>query len=378
MTIEGGMKARTSSSNSLLIPFHYKSLNMRNRFVMAPMTRNFSPNGIPTAEVAAYYRRRAEGNVGLILSEGTIINRPSSANLPGIPRFYGKESLEGWKGVIDSVHEAGGVMGPQIWHVGIGSPTPTGNWKPDAPAEGPSGLYGPSLSNGVAMSEKDIQDTIQAYGDAAGEAKRMGFDTVEIHGAHGYLIDEFFWAATNQREDSYGGKTLPERSRFAIEVVEAVRRAVGDEFTVILRLSQWKPMDYKAKLAQNPKEMEAWLVPLAEAGVDIFHCSQRRFWEAEFPESSLNFAGWAKRLTGKPTITVGSVGLTGEFIGAFKGEGSEAHSIDDVIRRFENGEFDLVAVGRAVLSDPNWVLKIERDRFTELIGFNQEDLKRLT
>lgn len=130
MTIEGGMKARTSSSNSLLIPFHYKSLNMRNRFVMAPMTRNFSPNGIPTAEVAAYYRRRAEGNVGLILSEGTVINRPSSANLPGIPRFYGKESLEGWKGVIDSVHEAGGVMGPQIgmWvsgarpQPGIGNP----------------------------------------------------------------------------------------------------------------------------------------------------------------------------------------------------------------------------------------------------------------
>jgi 2,4-dienoyl-CoA reductase-like NADH-dependent reductase (Old Yellow Enzyme family) len=228
------------------------------------------------------------------------------------------------------------------------------------------------------MSEQEVRDTIQAYGDAAGEAKRLGFDTVEIHGAHGYLIDEFFWEATNQREDSYGGKTLPERSRFAVEVVEAVRRAVGAEFTILLRLSQWKPMDYKAKLAQNPKEMEAWLVPLAEAGVDIFHCSQRRFWEAEFPESSLNFAGWAKKLTGKPTITVGSVGLTGEFIGAFKGEGSEAHSIDDVIRRFENGEFDLVAVGRALLSDPDWVHKVEQDRFAELTGFNPEDLKKMT
>jgi 2,4-dienoyl-CoA reductase-like NADH-dependent reductase (Old Yellow Enzyme family) len=124
--------------------------------------------------------------------------------------------------------------------------------------------------------------------------------------------------------------------------------------------------------------MESWLIPLAQAGVDIFHCSQRRFWEPEFPESNLNFAGWAKKLTGKPTITVGSVGLTGEFLGAFKGEGSQAHGIEDVIRRFENGEFDLVAVGRALLSDPNWVHQVEEERYAELTGFNPEDLKRLS
>jgi 2,4-dienoyl-CoA reductase-like NADH-dependent reductase (Old Yellow Enzyme family) len=369
---------RTRSSNSLLIPFHFKTLNMRNRFVMAPMTRCFSPEGVPTPAVAAYYRRRAEGNVGLILSEGTVVRRNASANHAAIPHFYGRDALDGWKKVIDGVHEAGGVMGPQLWHVGVVSPGKPGDWKPEQPYEGPSGLYGPGLSNGVTMSEKDIEETIQAFGESAGEAKRLGFDTLEIHGAHGYLIDEFFWEATNQRKDQYGGKTLAERSRFAVEVIQSIRRAVGGEFTILMRLSQWKASDFEAKLAKTPQEMEAWLVPLAQAGVDIFHCSQRRFWEPSFSESNLNFAGWAKKLTGKPTITVGSVGLTGDFTGAFKGENSEVHGIEDVIRRFENGEFDLVAVGRALLSDPNWVHKVEEERYSELLGFIPEDLKRLS
>jgi len=365
-------------TSPLFTPLQIKSLKLKNRFVMAPMTRGFSPNGVPPPDVAAYYQRRARGNVGLILSEGTVIHRPSSANNPDFPHFYGPEALDGWQKVIDAVHETGGVMAPQIWHMGIGPPSKPGGWVPESPFEGPSGLYGPDLAGGIAMSEGDIHDTVKAYADAASDAKRLGFDSVEIHGAHGYLIDEFFWQATNRRADAYGGKTLRERSRFAVEVVQAVRLAVGADFPILLRLSQWKPLDYSMKLARTPGEMADWLAPLADAGVDVFHCSQRRFWEPEFPDSSLNFAGWAKKLTGKTTITVGSVGLSREFTGAFKGEGAETHSLDEVIRRLEDGEFDLVAVGRALLSDPNWVEKVERGLFSELIGFNPADLGRLS
>jgi 2,4-dienoyl-CoA reductase-like NADH-dependent reductase (Old Yellow Enzyme family) len=365
------------NTSPLFTPFQIKKLKLKNRFVMAPMTRSFSPNGIPDSEVADYYQRRARGDVGLIISEGTVINRPSSSNRLDIPHFYGKESLDGWQKVIDEVHETGGVMAPQIWHMGIGSPLKPTDWAPEQPFEGPSGLFAVGQINGVAMSEQDIHNTIQAFADAASDAKRLGFDSVEIHGAHGYLIDEFFWKVTNQRKDSYGGNSLMERSRFAVEIVQAVRLAVGDDFPILMRLSQWKPMDYSAKLAKTPKEMDAWLSPLADAGVDVFHCSQRRFWEAEFPDSDLNFAGWAKKLTGKPTITVGSVGLTGEFTAAFKGEGAGTQSIDEVIRRFDLGEFDLVAVGRSLLSDPYWVQKVEEGRFSELIGFNPADLTRL-
>jgi 2,4-dienoyl-CoA reductase-like NADH-dependent reductase (Old Yellow Enzyme family) len=274
-------------AQQLFQPFRLKSLELKNRMVMAPMTRSFSPGGVPALNVADYYARRAEGEVGLIVSEGTVVNRPASSNDPNIPRFYGEQPLRGWKGVIDKVHAAGGVMAPQLWHMGVVAPKDSG-WLPLAPFEGPSGCVAPGKIGGVAMTEHDIAETIGAFAQAAADAKALGFDAVEIHGAHGYLIDQFFWHPTNQRTDRYGGQSLAERSRFAAELVRAVRTAVGPDFPVCLRVSQWKLQDYAAKLATTPQEMEAWLVPLAEAGVDIFHCSQRRFWETEFAGSDLS------------------------------------------------------------------------------------------
>jgi 2,4-dienoyl-CoA reductase-like NADH-dependent reductase (Old Yellow Enzyme family) len=365
------------STNNLFTPFKLKTLDLKNRIVMAPMTRSFSPNGIPTDEVAAYYQKRAEGQVGLILSEGTVINRPSSSNDANIPHFYGEKSLAGWKKVIDGVHNASGQMGPQIWHMGIMDNHHSG-WIPPTPFEGPSELNRPGFSNGNTMTSKDIEDTILAFGQAAADAKNLGFDTIEIHGAHGYLIDQFFWEGTNLRTDEYGGKTLPERTRFAVDVIKEIRRRVGEDFAIIIRLSQFKPSDYNFKLAKNPQEMEAWLTPLVDAGVDILHCSQRRFWEPEFEASDLNFAGWAKKLTGKPTITVGSVGLSGDFFGAFAGESSQPTSLDELNRRFDRGDFDLVAVGRPILADPNWVSKIKAGKTEELREFTKEALGELS
>ncbi|MVT12158.1 NADH:flavin oxidoreductase [Chitinophaga tropicalis] len=362
--------------NKLFQPFSLKSLNIKNRIVMAPMTRSFSPNGVPGDNVAAYYQRRAQGEVGLILSEGTVINRPASSNDPNIPRFHGDSSLNGWQKVINSVHAAGGSMGPQIWHQGVMDNHHSG-WLPLTPFEGPSGINRPGNTNGLAMSDKNIADTIAAFGDAAADAKRLGFDTVEIHGAHTYLIDQFFNADTNLRTDKYGGKTLAERTRFAVEVIKEVRSRVGEDFAIIIRLSQWKGYDYSYKMAKTPEEMESWLTPLADAGVDIFHASQRRFWEPEFEGSDLNFAGWAKKLTGKASITVGSVGLSGEFMAAFRGESSDPASLDELLRRFDRGDFDLVAVGRPLLADADWVKKIKEDRTSELKGFAKEALAEL-
>ncbi|WP_158799723.1 NADH:flavin oxidoreductase [Pedobacter sp. L105] len=364
------------NTDSLFQPFKLKTLNMKNRLVMAPMTRAFSPNGIPTADVATYYEKRAAGDVGLILSEGTVIDRPASGNDANVPHFYGEKALAGWAGVIDSVHGAGGQMGPQIWHMGIMQDHHSG-WLPPTPFEGPSGFVTPGVAKGQAMTESDIADTIAAYGRAAADAKRLGFDCVEIHGAHGYLIDQFFWAELNHRTDQYGGKTIAERNRFGVEVIKEVRRQVGEDFAVIIRLSQFKQTDYNFKLATNPIEMEAWLNPLVDAGADILHCSQRRFWDAEFEGSDLNFAGWAKKLTGAATITVGSVGLTGEFMAAFKGEASQPASLDELLRRLDRGDFDLVGVGRPLLADPNWVQKIQEGRTDELKGFTKEALMTL-
>ncbi len=168
----------------LFQPFSVKSLRLKNRIVMAPMTRSFSPDGVPGENVVAYYRRRAEGEVGLILSEGTVIDRPASRNDQNIPFFHGEAALAGWKRVIDGVHAAGGCMGPQIWHTGSVVSFQT-DWTPAAPVESPSGLLGPGQPRGEVMSEEAIADTIAAFARAAADAKRLGFGTVEIHGAHG-------------------------------------------------------------------------------------------------------------------------------------------------------------------------------------------------
>ncbi|WP_295809454.1 NADH:flavin oxidoreductase [uncultured Apibacter sp.] len=361
----------------LFEPFNYKNLFLKNRIVMAPMTRSFAYNGIPTKEIAEYYERRAQSEVGLIITEGTVVDRSSSSNDLNIPKFYGDEALEGWKRVVDAVHAKDGKIAPQIWHMGI--IPPKRNWRPHKPFEGPSGLLNPDTEGGKQMSEDDIKETIDAFAEAAYQAKKIGFDSLELHGAHGYLIDQFFWDKLNRRKDKWGGSTISQRSRFAIEIVKAVRSAVGAEFPIILRLSQWKQQDYSAKIAKSPEEMKEWLLPLSEAGVDIFHCSQRRFWEPEFENSNLNFAGWAKKITGKPSISVGSVALNGDFLGAFRGESFDVNSsfLDELDRRMDQDEFNLIAVGRALLEDPEWVLKIKKGNLSELKGFSKDRLKKL-
>jgi 2,4-dienoyl-CoA reductase-like NADH-dependent reductase (Old Yellow Enzyme family) len=160
-----------------------------------------------------------------------------------------------------------------------------------------------------------------------------------------------------------------ERANFAAEILKAVRAAVGPDYPVIIRLSQWKQQDFTAKVAPTPADLDAWLTPLAEAGADAFHCSQRRFWEPEFEGSDLNFAGWAKKITGRTSITVGSVGLTGEFIASYGGEASKPASLDQLIRMLERGDFDLVAVGRALLQDPLWARKVREGRTGELMEY---------
>ena len=363
----------------LFEPFEYKSLHMRNRVAMAPMTRNFSPGRIPNDEVVGYYKRRAEGGVGLLITEGTTINHPASNGYPNVPEFFGEAALAGWKKVVDAVHGAGGAIVPQLWHVGA---VRKEGMEPDesVPGMSPSGLYAPGKPNGKAMSKADIDAVVKAFADGARDAKALGFDGVEIHGAHGYLIDQFFWEGTNQREDEYGG-SVANRQRFALEIIRAVREAVGPDFTVILRFSQWKMQDYDAKLAATPEELEAFLKPLSEAGVDIFHASQRRFWEPEFEGSDLNLAGWTQKLTGKPAMSVGSVGLSEDFIsGTFASKQAEVEQagIDELVQRMQSGEFDLIAVGRALLQDAEWLLKLKDGRSDEIEPFAKKSLTALT
>lgn len=364
------------ATNALFKPYSHGNLSLTNRIVMAPMTRQFSPNGVPTPDVAAYYKRRAQGGTGLIITEGTTVNDNVATMDANIPQFHGEQALSGWKTVVDEVHSVGGKIMPQLWHVGMARVAEKAPF-PDLPSAGPSGLFKPRKQGAEPMTVQHIESVIAAFAQAAADAKSIGMDGIEIHGAHGYLIDQFFWEGTNQRSDSWGG-SMENRGRFAVEIIKAIRAATGPDFPIILRYSQWKQQDYTARLAHSPQELEQFLIPLSEAGVDVFHCSQRRYWENEFEGSNLNLAGWTKKLTGKPTITVGSVGLNDDFFGAFKGQDSTTRSVDDLLERLDAGEFDLVAVGRALLQDPNWANKIKENRTDELEQYSGKALATLS
>jgi 2,4-dienoyl-CoA reductase-like NADH-dependent reductase (Old Yellow Enzyme family) len=358
-------------------PITLNGLTVPNRIVMAPMTRMFSPGGIPGEDVRSYYARRAAAGVGLIVTEGTYVGHDSAGQSDRVPRFHGEEQLAGWAKVAEDVHAAGGTIVPQLWHIGMvrkqGEPPFA-----DAPAVGPSGLVTAGAEpTGKAMTQQDVDDVIAAFAEAAAAAERIGFDGVELHGAHGYLLDQFLWGGTNTRTDAYGGDPVA-RAQFSAEIVAAVREAVSAEFPVIFRYSQWKQQDYTARLAETPEELEAILTPLAAAGVDVFHASTRRYWVPEFDGSDLNLAGWTKKITGKQVISVGSVGLDGDFINAFQGEGSPVKSIDNLLDRLEADEFDMVAVGRALLQDPEWAAKVLADRFDELKPYDAAAVKTLS
>lgn len=365
----------SDSTKILFTPFHSENLDLPNRIVMAPMTRSFSPGNVPGDDVAAYYRRRAEGGVGLIVTEGVSTNLVTATGTPNVPHIVTAESKAAWKRVVDGVHKANGKIAIQLWHEGpYRDPAKTKH--PDEPSWSASGFKIPGKQKWEPMSEAEIETAISEFVDAAVAAKTAGFDAIEFHGAHSYLLDSFFWEQNNTRTDQWGGDWTG-RTRFTCEIIRRTRALVGADFPLIIRVSQWKQQDFNAKNAASPKEMEQWLTPLVEAGIDMFHCSQRRFWEPDFDGSPLNFAGWAKKITGKPTISVGSVGLSGEFIAAYAGEASTPASLDELTARMEREEFDLIAVGRALLQDPDWAQKIRDGRNDELMTFTKEALGKL-
>ena len=365
--------------SALFEPITIRNLTLKNRVVMAPMTRNFSPEGVPGENVAKYYRKRAEGEVGLIITEGTGVDRPEARNEPNIPRFHGEDALAGWGKVVKAVHGEGGAIAPQLWHTGL-----VKEQFPDRPrpgeAEGPSGLYKAEKPYGRAMTEEDVADAVAAYVKGAEEAVKLGFDTIEFHGAHGYLIDQFFWGVTNVRSDEWGGETLAERTKFAAEIIRQTRAAVGD-VPLIIRISQWNQQDYTRRLALTPEEIKGWVTPLVDAGADVIHASQRRFWEPEFPEidgeNGLNFAGWIKKLVGVPTISVGSVGLDADFFGSFREQQTQTTDLSELEERMDRGEFDMIAVGRALISNPDWARHVREGSLDNLVGYRSEDLGQL-
>jgi 2,4-dienoyl-CoA reductase-like NADH-dependent reductase (Old Yellow Enzyme family) len=356
----------------LFTPFRLGHLELANRFVMPAMQRGTCDQGRPKPEIAAYYARRAEGGVPLIIGESSAIDHPSATAQPN-SSWLTPATADAWARCVGAVRNAGGHMLLQLWHEGA--------VRNDGNALSPSGRVHPGKANGRAMTLEEMKAIGEGFVRSACVARDIGASGIEVHCAHGYLLDQFLWQGSNVREDGYGGPDIADRVRFPAEIVSAIRHECGPHFLISLRFSQWKEVDYGAKVAANPDELERMVTILREAGVDVLHCSTRRFWEPEWAGDGKNLAGWVKALSGLPTITVGSVGLDTDvmttFIEARDPSPRVAEAVADLETRMAAGEFDLVAVGRALIGDPDFVEKLANRDHDAIRLFTRADLGAL-
>ena len=373
------VRAAGADVTPLLRPLQVGPLLLRNRFVMPGMQRGWCVDGAPDHRVREYYRRRALGGTALLVAEACAVDHPSSASNNFFARLD-SSTMGAWRECIDGVHEAGGRMFLQLWHQGA---VDTGgrDGKPEFVALSPSGLAHPGKQFGRAASAAELDAIKRAFARGAVLAREIGADGVEVHACHGYLLDQFLWPETNLRTDRYGGATMAERAMFPAEVVQAVRAATGSDFVISVRFSQWKEADYGAKIATEPIELRQLVSVLRSAGADLFHVSTRRFWTPEWAGSDLGLAGWVKSFTDAPVIAVGSVGLDVDVMATLTGEEARPTGpsrIEDLVRRFERGDFDLVSVGRSLIGDPDWVAKMSDGRSADIRPFRRADLEWLS
>ncbi|MET9249317.1 NADH:flavin oxidoreductase [Nonomuraea sp. NPDC003709] len=329
-----------------LRPDRIGELHLTNRLAVSPMTRvSAAADGTPTAEMADYYAAFARGGFSLVLTEGTYTDTrysQSYANQPGIVTD-GHETA--WRDVVSHVHDAGAPMILQLMHAGALS---QGNRYRDdtaAPSAVPPrgqkmpeyGGYGP-WPTPRAMSQDDIDQVVHGFVTSAVRARRAGFDGVEVHGANGYLVDQFLTDYTNQRGDRYGG-TVANRVRLAAEIVSAIRAEVGPRFCVGIRLSQGKVNDFTHRWAGGSREAEIIFAALAEAGASYLHiASEGRDWvETATLDGQVTITGLARKVTGLPVLANGGM-----------------HDLARAAMVLQDGHADVLTLGRGALANPDF------------------------
>ena len=330
----------------LFQPARIGQIEVANRVVMAPLTRSRADEAagdLPGSDMnVAYYRQRS--NAGLIISEGTQVS-PVGKGYMATPGIYSDAQVEGWKRITQAVHEAGSKIVAQIWHVGrVSHPDLTGGAQPVGPSAIAARVAAYTRNGKVAapvphaLTVDEIRQVVDQYRRGAANAIRAGFDGVEIHGANGYLIDQFLRDGANQRTDAYGG-AVENRVRFALEVVDAVVAEIGAG-RVGIRLSPVTPANDLAD--SNPQAVFGLLVQeLDQRGIAFIHFVEGATGgPRDIP--GFDFA-WARRA------------FRGTYI-ANNGY-DRATAIDAV----ESGRADAVAFGRAFIANPDLVLRLKAE-----------------
>lgn len=324
-----------------------QSLELKNRSIVSPMTRTSAEeDGLVTKQMAEYYSEFARGGWGLVIAEATYIDKKYSQgynNQPGIANEY---QQEGWRKVVDSVHAEGVPIFLQIFHAGAVN---QGNsWMEGSIAPSPVQPKGEQISryNGHGffqtpreISKDEIKEVIQSYASATKRAQEVGFDGVEVHGANGYLMDQFLTTYTNQRTDEYGGD-IENRFRFHIEVMTAVRDAVPIDFPVGVRISQTKVNDREYSWpggVEDAKVVFSSLGKIENIFIDVcahLGCSP-------VFESGKSLARLAKDFSGSTVIANGKL-----------------DNPEEAERVLGNGEGEFIAIAKGALADPEWPTQI--------------------
>lgn len=326
-----------------LTPYDIAGRLLRNRLAVAPMTRvSATETGHVTQEMARYYERFARGGFGLVITEGIYTDQKHSQGYPFQPGITDDQQAQAWRAVTDSIHAHHGAVFAQIMHAGALS---QGNRFVDAPAA-PSALrpkgeqmkfyYGEGqYPLPRAMKEEDIADAIEGFARAATLAiESANFDGIEIHGANGYLLDQFLTDYTNQRNDRWGG-SVQARISLTLEVIKAVRKAVGT-VPVGVRISQSKVNDYEHKWAEGEQAADVIFGSLNDAGVDFVHVTEHEAWKPAFPSGQSTLVSLSRRYAPQVTLIANGGLHTPEHASSVMEEGA-----------------DIIAIGKAALANPD-------------------------
>ena len=349
------MNQRTTGLTSeILSNYDMKGALLRNRLVVAPMTRvTATEQGVPTQAMHDYYLRFAKGGFGLVVTEGLYTDKAYSQGYPFQPGLADDEQAQAWAGITKAMHDHGAKMFAQLMHAGAlsqGNRFRKHNVAPSAIR--PKGqqmafYYGQgSYPEPVAITETEITEVIRGFVDTAVRAVRVaGFDGVEIHGANGYLLDQFLTAETNQRMDRWGGD-VKGRVSLLIEVVKAVKAEVGSKVPVGIRISQGKVNDFTSKWLGREADAEVIFGSLAEAGADFIHVTEFEAWKPAFDGGQDSLLALARRFA--PDVSIIANG--------------NLHGVDRTAQALSLGA-DIVALGRGALANPDLpkVLQAQRE-----------------
>ena len=358
--------------NILFSKFETSQLSLKNRIVMNPVPTGFVESGVPKPEIAEFYKRRAK-NVGLFIIGAINIEHETATNNENIPNISTSRDIEVWKQVTKAIHQEKSKAIAELWH--SGSSRAFSKTDLSLKVSTPSGYIG-KKKVGSPLSVEEINLIVQKFAEAARKAQISGFDGVDIHAAHGSLIHDFLTAETNQRTDEFGFKN---RTYFAERVIKECRKVVGDNFPIFIRLSNFKSYDSTAKLAKTLEELKQIIIPISNAGVDIFDCSEINYTDSAVTGKSGNLAYWVKKITNRPTITTGGIGspeilykdiptLITEITSQPKmsylhlqRKKAQIFYSNNLVSDFKEGGFDLLAFGRPLLINENWFDEITEE-----------------